>query len=423
MAETANNPLTPCDSQGRQPGPTLSSLLKPLPEHAWLIAGLSLTRLIGWGVNFWSPAVLAALLARDIGLSIQFAFGGLTVLLIIGAVIAPALGRHAERYGTRGLMSLGAAICGVGFVMLAAAQGPWSYLVAWAVIGIGHAMSLANMGSVTVAQIMDERARRVIGIMMLVTGLSASLFWPMSAALADGLGWRGACLVFAALHAFVALPIHLAIPRHRRPRSQTQDAATALRMDGRVPADRRGIAFVLLVTCFCLSGLVSWGLPLHFIGLFQASGLPLASAVAIASLTGPATMAARLIEVVAGDRIKLERLCLYALALGAAACLLQLVAHGSAAVSTAFVVFYSAGAGVLSIARATLPLMLFGQRGYAVMSGRLTLPQNLIFAGAPLVYASGVERAGTQFTLAASAALQLLALAALAMLVRRLSRP
>lgn len=393
---------------------------KSLPEHAWLIAGLSLTRLIGWGANYWAPAVLAAPLSSAIGLSGQVAFGGVTVLLIIGALIAPALGRHAERDGTRGLMSLGAAICGGGFVCLAAAQGPASYLAAWAVIGVGHAMSLANMGNVTVTQIMDEGARRVIGVMMLVTGLSASLFWPLSAALADALGWRGACLVFAALHLLIALPIHLAIPRHRRPHAPPQDEASALRLAGRVPQARRRAAFVLLAACFCLSGLVSWGLPLHFIGLFQASGLPLASAVAIASLTGPATIAARLIEVVAGDRVRLERLSLWALALGAAACLLPLLAQGSAGVSVAFVLLYSAGAGVLSIARATLPLLLFGQRGYAVMSARLTVPQNLIFAAAPLLYAAGVERAGAEVTLIASAVLQLMALAALGLLLRRL---
>ncbi len=405
--------------------PPLSDLvplpaLRPLPEHAWLIAGLSLTRLIGWGANYWAPSVLAAYLVRDLGLSIQLVFGGITVLLVIGAAVAPVLGRHAERYGTRGLMSLGAAICAAGFACLAAAQGPVSYLAAWCVIGVGHAMSLANMGSVTVAQIMDERARRVIGVMMLVTGLSASLFWPLAAGLSDWLGWRGACLVFAAMHLCIALPIHLAIPRHRKPLVQAQDEAAALRLNGRVPEAQRRTAFVLLATCFCLSGLVSWGLPLHFIGLFEASGLPLASAVAIASLTGPATIAARLIEVVAGDRVRLERLSLYALMLGAAACLLQLLAHGSAPVSTAFVLLYSAGAGVLSIARATLPLLLFGQRGYAVMSGRLTVPQNLIFAAAPLLYAAGIERAGTDFTLVGSAVLQLLALAALAVLVRRL---
>lgn len=80
--------------------PPLSDLvplpaLRPLPEHAWLIAGLSLTRLIGWGANYWAPSVLAAYLVRDLGLSIQLVFGGITVLLVIGAAVAPALGRHA----------------------------------------------------------------------------------------------------------------------------------------------------------------------------------------------------------------------------------------------------------------------------------------------------------------------------------------
>jgi predicted MFS family arabinose efflux permease len=394
-----------------------------LPEHSWLIAGLSLTRLIGWGANYWAPSVLASHLARDPGLSAPVVFGGITVLLVTGALLAVPLGRHAERHGTRGLMVVGAAICGVGFVGLAAVQGPLGYLAAWAVIGVGHAMSLANMGSVTVAQIMDVRARRVIGVMMLVGGLSATVFWPFAAWLADVVGWRGACLVFAALHVGVALPIHLAIPRHRRPPTDTaNDPGARLRLDGRVPGERRRIAFVLLAGCFCLSGLVSWGLPLHMIAMFETSGLSLASAVAIASLGGPVTLAARLVEVAAGDRVPLEKLCLAALLMGAVASLVQLTAGGSAATTVLFVVLYSAGAGVISIARATLPLVLFGQRGYAVMSSRLVMPQNLMFAAAPLLYAWLITATGETTTLIVSAALQGLAFIAMLLLLAHLSR-
>jgi MFS family permease len=403
-----------------------------LPEHGPLLCGFVLTRIIGWGTTYYVPAVLAAFLTRDLGLSGEVIFGGITVLLLIGAGLAPLLGRYAERHGTRALMSVGAIICALGLAILAAAQGPLSYLASWVVIGIGHSMTLANMGNITVAQLMGDRTRRVIGVMMLVTGLSASVFWPLAAALTDAYGWRVACLVFAAMHLFPVLPIHLAIPRltqHKAAESKAAesviaapDAASFAALEGKVlPADRQAV-FLLIAAAFSFSGLVSWGLSLHFIGLFEASGLTTAAAVTIASLSGPAAIASRLIEVLAGDRVRLEYVSLTALLLGALACLFQVFAGGSVAITVAFVLLYSGATGILSIARATLPLILFGRRSYAVMSSRLTVPQNLMFAAAPLIYAIIIHRLGASAALILSAVAQILAFAALALLVRRLNR-
>jgi len=393
-----------------------------LPEYGPLLCGLALTRIIGWGSTYYVPAVLAAYLARDLGLSGEVVFGGITLLLVTGAGLAPRLGRYAEHHGTRGLMSVGAVICALGLAILAAAQGPFSYLASWVVIGVGHAMTLANMGNVTVAQLMGDRTRRVIGVMMLVTALSASVFWPLSAVLSDAFGWRVACLVFAALHLFPVLPIHLAIPRLAERKAAMPDAAGGAALEGKVPSADRQAVFILIAISFSASGLVSWGLSLHYIGLFEASGLTTAVAVTIASLSGPAAIASRLIEVLAGDRFKLEHVSLLALLLGALACLLQIFAGGSAAVTIAFILLYSGATGILSIARATLPLILFGRRSYAVMSSRLTVPQNLMFAAAPLIYAVVIHRLGASAALILSAAAQLLAFAALALLVRRLNR-
>ena len=152
-----------------------------------MLCGLVATRLIGWGTTFYSPSVLMQALDRDLGLNAEIVFGGITILLVTGALVAPAIGRVLDREGTRRSMCVGAIICALGFAVLSMAQGPISYLASWFVIGIGHAMSLANVGNVAVAQLMGERTRRVIGLMMLVTGLSSSLFWPLTAILMGAL--------------------------------------------------------------------------------------------------------------------------------------------------------------------------------------------------------------------------------------------
>jgi MFS family permease len=392
-----------------------------LPEYSLLLSGLALTRIIGWGSIYYSPAVLASYLERELKLGAAVIFGGITILLVIGAVIAPMLGRHLDRRGTRHAMALGAVISGLGLALLAMAQGPVSYLATWFVIGIGHAMQLANTGNVTVAQLMGERTRRVIGLMMLVTGLASSVFWPLTAWLSADYGWRACLLVFAAVQLVIVLPIHLAIPAYRaKPLADPGPSALPAEEQGRVPPGERRAMFWLLALSFSASGLVSWGLPLHMIGLMQSAGIGGAAAVTIASLSGPATLVARAIDAVAGERLPVEKVALAGLAVGPASCLLMALSPGTSSLAIAFVTLFSAAMGVIAVARATLPLALFGRNGFGAMLGRLTVPQNLTFAAAPLLFALMIERLGASGTLMVSAVIQSLALLAMITLVRRL---
>lgn len=392
--------------------------------HGPLLCGLVLTRLIGWGTTFYSPSVLVQALDRELKLNAEIVFGGITILLVTGALVAPAIGRVLDREGTRRSMCVGAIICALGFVVLALAQGPVSYLASWFVIGLGHAMSLANVGNVTVAQLMGERTRRVIGLMMLVTGLASSLFWPLTAILMDAFGWRTTVFIFAAMQIVIVLPIYAAVPRYRghpTPSEGTPMPISAAET-GRVAPGQRRLAFCLTAFAFSASGLVSWGLPLHLITLFQEGGLTQAEAVWIATLGGPATIAARAIDATLGERLPVERVALFGLLLGPLCCLMLPFLPMGLAAAGLFVVLLNAALGVISVARATLPLSLFGRRGFAVMLGQLTVPQNIAFAAAPLLFAVLIERLGADRTLLVSAAIQFLGFFAMLALVRVLSR-
>lgn len=191
---------------------------------------------------------------------------------------------------------------------------------------------------------------------------------------------------------------------------------------GRVAPGQRRLAFWLTAFAFSASGLVSWGLPLHLITLFQEGGLTQAEAVWIATLGGPATIAARAIDATLGERLPVERVALFGLLLGPLCCLMLPFLPMGLAAAGLFVVLLNAALGVISVARATLPLSLFGRRGFAVMLGQLTVPQNIAFAAAPLLFAVLIERLGADRTLLVSAAIQFLGFFAMLALVRVLSR-
>jgi hypothetical protein len=63
-------------------------------------------------------------------------------------------------------------------------------------------------------------------------------------------------------------------------------------------------------------------------------------------------------------------------------------------------VFYGAGIGLESIARATLPLVLFGAKNYAPIMGRLARPSLIAQAAAPSIGAYLIKWFGADGALA-----------------------
>lgn len=398
------------------------------PEHGPLLVGLTAARIIGWGSIFYGPSVLPGQVEPELGLSTATIFGGITILLVISGLASPLLGARLDRHGTRRWMCAGAIFCAAGLALLALSQGPASYLAAWIVLGAGQAMTLGTVDNVTIAQISGPRTRRVLGLMMLATAFSSGIFWPLTAALCSAYGWRATWLIFAAMHLVIVLPIYFAIPanpRYRRAPAVAEPAPETANPEehGRVSAERQRRVFSLMAAAFAASGLVSWGLPLHLIHMMQDAGIANAMAVGIVSLAAPATLLARSIEIVAGERLPVEYTAAVGLLLGPLACFALALAPGSAAIATLFVVVFSAAMGVISIARATLPLALFGRHGFGRMLGRLALPQNLAFAAAPLLFAVMIERLGPVTALLVAVGIQSVAFLAMLVLLREIRRP
>jgi len=84
-----------------------------------------------------------------------------------------------------------------------------------------------------------------------------------------------------------------------------------------------------------------------------------------------------------------------------------------------FTVLHGAGNGMLTVAKGTLPLALFGPEGYGRRNGVLSAPARVAQAGAPLLFGYLLDRIGVGVLLL-SAGLSLASLAALLMVPKRL---
>ena len=86
-----------------------------------------------------------------------------------------------------------------------------------------------------------------------------------------------------------------------------------------------------------------------------------------------------------------------------------------------FVLLYGAGNGMLTIARGTLPLALFGPAGYGLRTGILSAPARILQGGAPLLFGVVLDGNGPLMALLLTGSLT--ALSFLALFTLRATQP
>src|ERR1700745_557360 len=151
----------------------------------------------------------------------------------------------------------------------------------------------------------------------------------------------------------------------------------------------------------------------HLPRLLEIASASTTAAIAAAALVGPAQVAARLVEFCALRMVHSlvsARLAALLHPIGA----VILAVTGSGAI-TVFAVMHGAGNGLLTIAKGTVPLAIFGPVGYGLRSGILGAPARATQAASPLLFGVLMDYMGIG-VLAVSAGLSLAAFFALLML-------
>jgi hypothetical protein len=270
------------------------------------------------------------------------------------------------------------------------------------VLGIGMALGLYDAAFATLAGLYGRDARGPITGITLFAGFASTIGWPLSAFLDAQIGWRNACFAWAAIHIFIGLPLNLLLPRsalHLAPKDQSGPATWEPRRE-----------MVLLAYVFAATWFVTGAMAAHLPALLERMGASTVQAVAAAALVGPAQVAARVAEFAVMRRahpLVSARIAASLHPVGAV--ILGMIGAPAAA---PFALLYGAGNGLLTIARGTVPLAIFGPVGYGARTGLLGAPARAAQATAPLLFGLLLDLMGSG-VLVVSAGLCLSALVAL----------
>ncbi|WP_242679038.1 MFS transporter [Rhodobacter calidifons] len=340
---------------------------------------------ISWASSYYIPAVLAVPMAEDFGLSPVWVFGAFSMAMVISALVGPWAGARIDGAGGRGVLMLSNLVFAAGLCLMAAAPTPWVLFAGWAVIGLGMGIGLYEAGFATLAGIYGPEARGPITGITLIAGFASTVGWPLSGLMLATWGWREACIGWALIHLALALPLNASLPRG----SRTTPSPTAAAENGPPPSR---LALSLLAFVFAASWFNATAMAAHLPGLLREAGAGSAMALAAGALIGPAQVAARVLEF--GLLRRFHPLASARLAAAAhPVAALCLVSFGGPA-ACAFALLHGAGNGILTIAKGTLPLTLFGSAGYGARLGWLNAPARILQAAAPLAFGAALAAWG-----------------------------
>jgi len=363
---------------------------------------LGIAQTLAWASSYYLPAMLATSIARDLGTSTSLVFAGFSVALLVSAVLEPLAGKLIDRYGGRPILMLNSLVFALGLTTLAMAQGPVVMFVAWSILGVAMAAGLYEAAFATLVHLYGRRSRGAITGITLMAGFASTIGWPLSAWIELEWGWRNACLTWAALHLFLGLPLYSLLSKKPVPaEADNEDGATpapfltpaTASTAAATSAANATRTSVLLALAFAITWFISTGMAAHLPRLLQTEGVPLATALLLAALVGPAQVAGRLLEYGLLRQVHPVVSARVAGALhsvGALAFLLVGVPAGAA-----FTLLHGAGNGVLTIAKGTLPLVLFGAKDYGLRQGILMVPARFAQALSPYLFGLAIDRYGT----------------------------
>jgi predicted MFS family arabinose efflux permease len=383
----------------------------PLHSRALVVGALGVAQTLAWGSSYYLPAILASPMSAGVGGSRSWVFGAFSGALLVAAFAGPAVGRIVDRRGGRGVLALSNLVLAAGLVALAAANGPVLFFAAWVALGVGMALGLYDTAFAALTALYARDARGPITGITLIAGLASTVSWPLTTFLNGSMGWRETLLVWAGLNLVLGLPLNLLLP------SRERTARTEHPRDRSIGWKPYKEMF-LLAFVFAAAWFVTGAMSAHLPRLLELSGASPMAAIAAAALVGPAQVMARLAEFFLLRRshpLVPARLAALLHPIGA----LIFAAIGPAA-APAFAIFYGAGNGLLTIARGTVPLAVFGPHGYGERTGLLGAPARAAQALAPLLFGVLLDAMGAS-VIVVSSALCLAAFAALFGL--RASRP
>jgi MFS family permease len=364
------------------------------PYSRAVVSAVGIAQILAFGSTFYLPAVLAKPITDDTGWSFTWVVGGLSLAMLVSGLASPSVGRLIHRLGGRPVLASSAVLLATGLAIMALAPTLTVYLMGWLVVGLGMATGLYDAAFSSLGRLYGSNARGAITWVTLYGGFASTVCWPLSAFLVENFSWRATCLAYAAAYLLISLPAYWFFVPKAVPSLAPVQADSGV---DRTPSSNYTLSFFVLAAILTFAAMIASMLSVHLLTLLQSRGIDLATAVAFGTIVGPAQVVGRLGELAVGKDHHPIWAMVAAVAMMAAGIALL---PGELSLTALALLLYGAGNGIMTIAKGTLPLVLFDPRDYALVMGRLATLPSLIQALSPSIGALLLDGGGSSLMLA-----------------------
>jgi predicted MFS family arabinose efflux permease len=158
-------------------------------------------------ISFYTHGVFVSAISTDMSWSRGQVQLGVTIMILMAVVTAPAIGWLIDKIGARRVALTSIPLYGVTLASLSLTSNAiWSYYFLWACMAILAAGTLPITWTRVVNTWFDDYRGIALGITLAGTGLAATFAPSYVAWLIEELGWRGAYVALAATVTSISLP-------------------------------------------------------------------------------------------------------------------------------------------------------------------------------------------------------------------------
>lgn len=367
-----------------------------------VVAVLSYTEIVSWGILFYAFTVLAPSIRDREGWPLTHLMATFTMTQVVGAAAGLWVGRRLDRSGPRGVMTGGSALGVVAVLLVAVAPTFPAFVAAWVLMGVAMSATLYAPAFTVITHWAGERRVRALTVVTLVAGLASTVFAPVAALLESQGSWRTAYLV-------LAVPLATTVVVHWRGLDDEWVVVDVLtgRSSRGTASVVRSPEFVLVVAAFTLAGFCVYAAVVNLVPLLSAAGLSTVAAAVALGIGGAGQVAGRLLyePLMADIRVRPRTVVV----VGVAALTTVALAVSATWVVAACLASFAAGLarGIFTLIQATAVSDRWGTRDFGARSAVLTGSVMTAAAFAPwlgALLASALDGYDTAFLVVAAGA-------------------
>ncbi|GAA3899958.1 MFS transporter [Streptomyces lacrimifluminis] len=355
-----------------------------------VLPALCATQITSWGIVYYAFPVLNAHITADTGWSTTTTTGAFSAALVVSALAGIPVGRILDRRGPRAVMTTGSLLGVAAVLAIAHAPNPAAFTAAWLLAGMAMAATFYQPAFAALTRWWGEDRIRALTIVTLAGGLASTAFAPLTATLAEHLGWRTTYTVLAVILGVVTIPAHaLALRAPWPPASVPPTQQT-----GGSRSVARSRPFVLLAVALTLNGFAMYAVVIALVPLLTERGASPTAAAWALGLGGAGQTLGRTLYTTLARHTGVTTRTVTLIAAGGATTFALAITPGPYLLLLFLGIVAGMVRGNLTLLQATAVTDRWGTSDYGRLSGILAAPVTIASALAPFAGAALADELG-----------------------------